>query len=75
MLGYIEVDLQNLIDQSTKWVVNQAVELNPPQNLVGSTKFASFGDIYIQAKFSKDGDKDDLATPEVFEDIRKIREN
>ena len=73
MLGYVELRLEDILNNSNKWHLNGNFKLSGPENLKKLPEFAQgFGEIYLQSKFVKDGETDNKDTAEVTENLKAI---
>ena len=65
VLGYKEIEWKTCLENSGKWMINDLVELDGPEDIKLSKNLTSFGHIYVQMMFLKDGSVMPSEKPEV----------
>lgn len=70
LLGFTNLDTAELVKNTGKWVVNRNFKLEGAKEFIG--KFNKFGEIYLQARFLKEGSVDDKSVPEVTENLDEV---
>ena len=72
LLGFIDLDWKSCAEEGAgEWAINDAFELNGPEDVKRKQNIESFGQIYLQVKFLKQGMQDDGVKPPVKQNIEE----
>jgi len=69
VLGSKEIEWKTCIENSGKWMVNDLIELDGPEEIKLKKNITSFGHIYVQMMFVKEGLEIPKEAPEVKFDL------
>jgi Ca2+-dependent lipid-binding protein len=71
ILGKFNLDMKPCIDNPGKWAIDQNFKLEGTKEWI-EKKFKNFGEIYLQARFVKEGDTVPEPIPEPSENIQEV---